>query len=590
MAGIFPQRSGSESSILSEKEVFQFSRQTTEDSVQTTSTDPTSLGDGSSTPALDSLEGSKPKELSSTSATKINSVKFNLPSPTAPLVAKANPASDASKSTVPPRPQRRPDAKLPEVPPTKPPGRLGKVNNYLLKVQRTGQVAPPDNEYYFATSNGGLTVPRKVPSTAASQANIANLKVKLGEEVSYKYLHSLDGSGSGLHHTYAAVRVGSLLDSVSAFAAVRAYKKHSIEALESGSVTPMMAIRQELRVLRLRERAHGDLKELILGAYMVMQDSDCIYLVLPLMRCSLLDILVNPLTKALCFSVNIQKYKLPWIIQMVEGLRSLHRLGVIHRNIKPSSFLVNLDGRLILSDFSQSYIRPEAGPLRDGHKYAYRVRGRLEYTAPEVRAMSRQKKIHEKVATMDFDEEISTLAAYGREADIWSLGCIIAELFRVCAGKAFRPLFQCLAHTHHVYLPWMHDLKRECEVDPHDGYARSSAIQQFVHLEKFTKSDGHIRISFLNKFLQVMPDKRMKLGQVRDHPFLKSEKYDELLYKAFSTKDSASMVIKCDPSQESDYVPETLQINGTMLSDAPVAPVLEKEDTFCYLHSALKAV
>ncbi|KAF6742861.1 kinase-like domain-containing protein, partial [Ephemerocybe angulata] len=121
------------------------------------------------------------------------------------------------------------------------------------------------------------------------------------------------------------------------------------------------------------------------------------------------------------------------------GLRCLHELGVMHRNIKPSSFLVNLDGRLMLSDFTHSYIRSDAGePLEEGLRYAYRVRGRLEYMAPEMRAMARQKKAHDQAGTMDLDEAIPGLAGYGREADVWSLGCVIAELLRVCEGKKFR--------------------------------------------------------------------------------------------------------------------------------------------------------
>lgn len=89
--------------------------------------------------------------------------------------------------------------------------------------------------------------------------------------------------------------------------------------------------------------------------------------------------------------------------QLLLGLQHCHERGVMHRDIKPSNLLVDKKGVLKIADFglANSFaIKPE-GPFTN------RV-VTLWYRAPELLLGSTD---------------------YGYEIDLWSAGCLLAEMF-----------------------------------------------------------------------------------------------------------------------------------------------------------------
>ena len=95
---------------------------------------------------------------------------------------------------------------------------------------------------------------------------------------------------------------------------------------------------------------------------------------------------------------------------MLLGLQHCHSRGILHRDIKGSNLLVGDDGVLKIGDFG---LATSFGPDRKQALTSHVVT--LWYRAPEL---------------------LLGATEYGVEIDMWSVGCIIAELF---AGKPIMP-------------------------------------------------------------------------------------------------------------------------------------------------------
>src|SRR3954470_18060048 len=94
--------------------------------------------------------------------------------------------------------------------------------------------------------------------------------------------------------------------------------------------------------------------------------------------------------------------------QLLRGIAYCHHHRVLHRDLKPQNLLINREGELKLADFGLA--RAFGIPVRN---YTHEV-VTLWYRAPDVLLGSRK---------------------YSTSVDIWSVGCIFAEMVNA------RPLF-----------------------------------------------------------------------------------------------------------------------------------------------------
>lgn len=100
-----------------------------------------------------------------------------------------------------------------------------------------------------------------------------------------------------------------------------------------------------------------------------------------------------------------------FVRQILSGLAYLHNKDIIHRDIKGANVLVDNKGGIKISDFGISKRVEASSLLKPDHnvKTAHRVslQGSVFWMAPEVVKQT----------------------SYTKKADIWSLGCLIVEMF-----------------------------------------------------------------------------------------------------------------------------------------------------------------
>uniref|UniRef100_A0AAY5EHF9 Mitogen-activated protein kinase n=1 Tax=Electrophorus electricus TaxID=8005 RepID=A0AAY5EHF9_ELEEL len=231
----------------------------------------------------------------------------------------------------------------------------------------------------------------------------------------------------------------------------------------------------------------------VLSALDILQPPqiDCfeeIYVITELMQSDLHKVIVSPQP------LTTDHIKV-FLYQILRGLKYLHSAGILHRDIKPGNLLVNSNCLLKICDFGLARVE-EPDPSRHMTQEVVTQ----YYRAPEVLMGSRH---------------------YGPAIDIWSVGCIFAELLgRRILFQAQSPIQQLDLITDLLGTPPLSAMASACEgARAHilRGPHKPPSLSVLYML-----SDGatHEAVHLLCRMLVFDPSKRISGSDALSHPYL----------------------------------------------------------------------
>ncbi|XP_070780114.1 mitogen-activated protein kinase 3 [Enoplosus armatus] len=185
-----------------------------------------------------------------------------------------------------------------------------------------------------------------------------------------------------------------------------------------------------------------------------------------------------------------------FLYQILRGLKYIHSANVLHRDLKPSNLLINTTCDLKICDFGLARI---ADPEHDHTGFLTEYVATRWYRAPEIMLNSK---------------------GYSKSIDIWSVGCILAEML---SNKPIFPGKHYLDQLNHILniigSPSADDLNCIINMKARN-YLQALPEKPKVPFEKIYPKADSKALDLLSRMLTFNPIKRISVEEALAHPYL----------------------------------------------------------------------
>ena len=272
--------------------------------------------------------------------------------------------------------------------------------------------------------------------------------------------------------------------------------EHMVAIKRINQISSLLVARRTLRELKLLRHFQGhpnviSIRDLFLNHHHSQgHNFDELYIAQDLMDADLCHIIQSkyPLSEEHCIR---------FLYQLLRGLKALHSANVIHRDLKPGNILWKHNGELKICDFGLARGLEEPIDGKDLTMTNY-VATRW-YRPPEI---------------------LLYRTSYGRPLDVWSVGCIFAELL---GRKVFLPGQSGFEQLHLIL--------QKLGTPPDDVIERIPSTKSKSYLKRLPRypvypltkrfpNASPLATELLGRMLAFDPNDRITVDEALAHPYL----------------------------------------------------------------------